>query len=300
MMTDRSSRFRSAAAFLVVVGAIFVTLGGAEAQQLQLFTEPAQALEGQSPQISTLPHDLSPWGMFMAADWVVKAVMIGLALASLATWTIWLAKTIELAAARRTLGNALEKIIASTSLEEAGRAIETGNGGPASLLVRAAGHETVMSAAMFANGWSPEAATGLKERIASHLGRIEAQASRRMTRGTGILATVGSIAPFVGLFGTVWGIMNSFIGISQSQTTNLAIVAPGIAEALLATALGLVAAIPAVMIYNAFTRSIAGYRLMLADTSAAVERLISRDLDRKATGTPSAVMASARAAGRGI
>jgi len=121
-----------------------------------------------------------------------------------------------------------------------------------------------------------------------------------MTCGTGILATVGSIAPFVGLFGTVWGIMNSFIGISQSQTTNLAIVAPGIAEALLATALGLVAAIPAVMIYNAFTRSIAGYRLMLADTSAAVERLISRDLDRKATGTPSAVMASARAAGRGI
>lgn len=299
-MTDRSSRFRSAAAFLVVVGAIFVTLGGAEAQQLQLFTEPAQALEGQSPQVSTLPHDLSPWGMFMAADWVVKAVMIGLALASLATWTIWLAKTIELAAARRTLGRALEKIIASSSLEEAGRAIETGNGGPASLLVRAAGHETVMSAAMFASGWSPEAATGLKERIASHLGRIEAQASRRMTRGTGILATVGSIAPFVGLFGTVWGIMNSFIGISQSQTTNLAIVAPGIAEALLATALGLVAAIPAVMIYNAFTRSIAGYRLMLADTSAAVERLVSRDLDRKATGTPSAVTTSARAAGRGI
>lgn len=299
-MTDRSSRFRSAAAFLVVVGAIFVTLGGAEAQQLQLFTEPAQALEGQSPQVSTLPHDLSPWGMFMAADWVVKAVMIGLALASLATWTIWLAKTIELAAARRTLGRALEKIIASSSLEEAGRAIETGNGGPASLLVRAAGHETVMSAAMFASGWSPEAATGLKERIASHLGRIEAQASRRMTRGTGILATVGSIAPFVGLFGTVWGIMNSFIGISQSQTTNLAIVAPGIAEALLATALGLVAAIPAVMIYNGFTRSIAGYRLMLADTSAAVERLVSRDLDRKATGTASAIITSARAAGRGI
>ena len=296
-MTLTSPKIRSTAILLVGAGAIAATIGSADAQQLQLFTEQAQTLEAQAPQISTLPHDLSPWGMFMAADWVVKAVMIGLALASLATWTIWLAKTIELASARRTLGKALEKIIASSSLEEAGRAIEAGKGGPASLLVRAAGHETAMSAPMFVHGWSSEAASGLKERMASHLGRIEAQASRRMTRGTGILATVGSIAPFVGLFGTVWGIMNSFIGISQSQTTNLAIVAPGIAEALLATAIGLVAAIPAVMIYNAFTRSIAGYRLMLADTSAAVERLVSRDLDRKATGVANHGHASARATG---
>jgi len=120
---------------------------------------------------------------------------------------------------------------------------------------------------------------GLKERVASRLSRIEAQASRRMTRGTGLLATIGSTAPFVGLFGTVWGIMNAFIGISESQTTNLAVVAPGIAEALLATALGLVAAIPAVVIYNMFARSIAGYRHVLADASAGVERLVSRDLD---------------------
>ena len=97
--------------------------------------------------------------------------------------------------------------------------------------------------------------------------------------GTGILATIGATAPFVGLFGTVWGIMNSFIGISKSQTTNLAVVAPGIAEALLATALGLVAAIPAVVIYNLFARWIAGYRARLADAAAGVERLVSRDLD---------------------
>ena len=81
-------------------------------------------------------------------------------------------------------------------------------------------------------------------------------------RGTGVLATIGATAPFVGLFGTVWGIMNSFIGISKSHTTNLAVVAPGIAEALLATAIGLVAAIPAVVIYNVFARSIAGYRAL--------------------------------------
>ncbi|MEO3385650.1 tonB-system energizer ExbB [Mesorhizobium sp. CAU 1741] len=235
---------------------------------------------------STLPHDLSPWGMFMAADWVVKAVMIGLAFASLVTWTIWLAKTLELATARRRVSSALDRIIAAKNLEEAGRAFERRRGGPAALLVRAAGHEAALSAPMFASATGPNAAAGLKERVASHLGRVEAQAARRMTRGTGVLATIGSTAPFVGLFGTVWGIMNSFIGISQAQTTNLAIVAPGIAEALLATALGLVAAIPAVVIYNVFARSIAGYKLLLGDTSAAVERLVSRDLDRRAAGLP--------------
>ena len=101
-----------------------------------------------------------------------------------------------------------------------------------------------------------------------------------MTRGTGVLATIGSTAPFVGLFGTVWGIMNAFIGISRSQTTNLAVVAPGIAEALLATAIGLVAAIPAVVIYNLFARWISGYRAMLGDGAAEIMRHLSRDLDR--------------------
>ena len=120
---------------------------------------------------------------------------------------------------------------------------------------------------------------GLKDRIASRLQRLQAAATRRLSRGTGILASIGSTAPFVGLFGTVWGIMNAFIGISASQTTNLAVVAPGIAEALLATAMGLVAAIPAVIIYNVFARSIAGYRQTLADAAAAIERLVSRDLD---------------------
>ena len=101
-----------------------------------------------------------------------------------------------------------------------------------------------------------------------------------MNKGTGALATIGATAPFVGQFGTVWGIMNSFIGISKAHTTNLAVVAPGIAEALLATAIGLFAAIPAVVIYNQFTRSIARYRALLGDASAEVLRLVSRDLDR--------------------
>jgi biopolymer transport protein ExbB len=121
---------------------------------------------------------------------------------------------------------------------------------------------------------------GIKERVATRLARLEAAAGREMSRGTGVLATIGATAPFVGLFGTVWGIMNSFIGISRTQTTNLAVVAPGIAEALLATAMGLLAAIPAVIIYNHFARAIAGYRALVGDASAEILRLVSRDLDK--------------------
>jgi biopolymer transport protein ExbB len=119
---------------------------------------------------------------------------------------------------------------------------------------------------------------GIKERIAGRFARIDASVGRQMMRATGIIATIGATAPFVGLFGTVWGIMNSFIGISKLHTTNLAVVAPGIAEALLATACGLAAAIPAVVIYNGFARSMAQYRGLFADVSVEVFALVSRDL----------------------
>lgn len=235
---------------------------------------PAEIAQPDQKAAGSLPHNLSPWGMFMAADWVVKAVMIGLAFASLVTWTVWLAKTLELAGARVRAYRALNAIGNARTLLEAERALE-GRGGTGALFVNAAREEVRMSIDVQEHA----GADGLKERVASRLLRIEAQAGRRMSRGTGVLATIGSTAPFVGLFGTVWGIMNAFIGISESQTTNLAIVAPGIAEALLATAIGLVAAIPAVVIYNVFARSITGYRQLLADASAGVERLVSRDVD---------------------
>ena len=125
---------------------------------------------------------------------------------------------------------------------------------------------------------------GIKERVVSRFERHEAAEARRMTRGVNVVATIGATAPFVGLFGTVWGIMNSFIGIAEQQTTNLAVVAPGIAEALLATALGLVAAIPSVVIYNHFSRQIAAHRALVSDTAAAILRLVSRDLSRGTTG----------------
>lgn len=234
-----------------------------------LGTEPASAEHR-----ADIPHNLSPWGMFMAADWVVKGVMIGLAFASLVTWTVWVAKSIELAGARVRAGSTLKVIRKAKTLTEATEAVEK-KGGPAALMLRMATHEMQLSDAVVDH----TDGGGIKERVSSALSRIETHAGRRMSRGTGVLATIGSTAPFVGLFGTVWGIMNSFISISESQTTNLAVVAPGIAEALLATAIGLVAAIPAVVIYNVFARSITGYRHLLADAAAGVERLVSRDLD---------------------
>jgi biopolymer transport protein ExbB len=241
-----------------------------------MVTSGAAAAQGATPEsvaqpsvpTALLPRDLSPWGMFVNADTVVKAVIIGLVLASVITWTVWLAKSLELMAAKRRLRACLKALEAARGLDDAAQRIKHGVAGA---LVAAAAAETAQ-----ADGAS---ADGIKERVASRLERIEAAAGRHMQRGTGLLATIGATAPFVGLFGTVWGIMNSFIGISRAQSTNLAIVAPGIAEALLATALGLVAAIPAVVIYNVFARSIAGYRALVADGAAAVTRLVSRDLD---------------------
>jgi len=245
----------------------------AQAQTAQETVTDLAPIEDEAPAL-TIPHDLSPWGMFMAADWVVKSVMIGLAIASLATWTVWLVKTLELAGARARASRIIKIIRNSRTLAEAVDA-SAGRGGPAAYMLQAAAEEMKMSA----DALDHVEGDGVKERVGSSLSRIEAFAGRRIARGTGILATIGSVAPFVGLFGTVWGIMNSFIGISETQTTNLAVVAPGIAEALLATAIGLVAAIPAVVIYNLFARSVTGYRQLLADAASGVERLVSRDLD---------------------
>jgi biopolymer transport protein ExbB len=218
-----------------------------------------------------LPQDLSAWGMFVNADIVVKLVIIGLAFASLVTWTVWVAKTLELRTARAEVNSGLQILNESTTLAQAHEQLRNGTSAVAQLM-QAAGAEIRMSANLRGDG--------LKERIALQLERSELAASRKISRGTGVLATIGSTAPFVGLFGTVWGIMNSFIGISNAHTTNLAVVAPGIAQALLATALGLIAAIPAVMIYNVLARATAQYRAQLGDASAQVMRLVSRDLDR--------------------
>jgi biopolymer transport protein ExbB len=221
---------------------------------------------------SHLPRDLSPWSMFSTADIVVQAVIAGLVFASLVTWTVWLVKSIELYLARRRLARNLAAISNGQSLSDAFGRIGNGKG-----LLPAFVREALLEMRLSSDIVDK---AGIKERAASRLARLEVAAGRDMNRGTGLLATIGATAPFVGLFGTVWGIMNSFVGISKAQTTNLAIVAPGIAEALLATAVGLFAAIPAVIIYNQFARSIGAYRMLSGDASAEVLRLVSRDLDR--------------------
>jgi biopolymer transport protein ExbB len=222
--------------------------------------------------IAPAMKELSPWVMFQSADVIVKAVMIGLAFASLVSCTVLIAKSIELSIASTKLRSALKKIAEARSLAEAQMALGSKAGILPSFLA-AALREARMSAGLSSD-------TGIKERAASSFSEIMRAEARRIRVGMGVLATIGSTSPFVGLFGTVWGIMNSFIGISKSQTTNLAVVAPGIAEALLATAIGLVAAIPAVIIYNYFSRVTKSYLELVSRASGAAGRLLSRDLDR--------------------
>jgi biopolymer transport protein ExbB len=233
---------------------------------------PPAALALEVPSRNAGMRDLSPWSMFMSADILVKAVMVSLAFASLVTWTIFLGKTVQLFIARRRVKRGLARIAQTRTLSEAQLAFGK-SGNVVATLLGAAVTELRMSTDTLAEG-------GIKERAESRFGEILRAEGRVARIGMGLLATIGSTSPFVGLFGTVWGIMNSFIGISKAQTTNLAVVAPGIAEALLATAIGLVAAIPAVIFYNHFARGSKGYLELVSRASGAVGRLLSRDLDR--------------------
>ena len=217
--------------------------------------------------------DLSVWGMYHHADIVVKVVMIGLILASVVTWAIFFSKSTELLTQKRRLKREQQLLGEARSLNQASEiASAFQNKSLSTLLINEAQNELELSAGAEDN-------EGIKERTGFRLERRVAAVGRHMGRGNGYLATIGAISPFVGLFGTVWGIMNSFIGIAQTQTTNLAVVAPGIAEALLATAIGLFAAIPAVVIYNIFARMIGSHKALLGDVAAQVLLLQSRDLD---------------------
>jgi len=235
-------------------------------------TDVSSAADDAGKEISPHQRDVSPWSMFLSADAVVKMVMLGLVFASLVTWTIFIAKSVQLSRAQRLLKNALARIADARSLNEAQIALGKAPN-VLSTLLAAASQEVRMSADSGVEG-------SIKERAASRFIEIVRMEARAVRYGMAIIATIGATAPFVGLFGTVWGIMDSFIGISKAQTTNLAVVAPGIAEALLATAIGLAAAIPAVIIYNHFSRLTKGYLELVNRGSGAIGRLLSRDLDR--------------------
>ena len=215
---------------------------------------------------AVVPHtDFSIWGLFWAADWIVKAVMLGLLGASVWCWAIIVDKSMLYGRYNRQM-NAFERTFWSgQSLEELYQMqSEKPSGGMGAVFVAAMkewkrSHE--QNAASF---------LGMQQRLDKVLDVAIARESENLEKRLGFLATIGSAGPFIGLFGTVWGIMNSFTAIARSNNTSLAVVAPGIAEALLATAIGLAAAIPAVMAYNRFV--VAGARLR-GDGQAAIARL---------------------------
>ncbi len=215
--------------------------------------------------------------MMAAAHWVVQAVSIVLALGLFAVITVLIYKLGELWLAGHRLRQSLLSLGRAGTLEEAARMLD-GRRCVGAAMAGAAVEEYALALPVLAQAGP----AGVKERVRARVDRIAGRDAARLRRGTGVLATVAATAPFIGLFGTVWGIMSSFLAISAQGTTNLAVVAPGIAEALLVTGFGLVAAIPAVVVYNAVQRRIAGLRQAMADVAVGLEVLLGRDLDRRA------------------
>jgi TolQ protein len=227
-----------------------------------------------------LAQDLSIWSMFMDAGSVAKSVMIMLVLASVWNLMIFFEKSYVLRRVNRQADRFLNAFRKASSLEDLGRGQAAGTGGPMARMFSAGMQEFHLSAdhGIAMHG---EMRERVRERIGGTMGIVQSHETRTLGTSMSVLATIGSTAPFIGLFGTVWGIMTSFIGIAQTQTTNLAVVAPGIAEALLATAIGLAAAIPAVMLYNKFSRDIGSFSGRLEDFASEFSVVLSRELDRR-------------------
>ena len=213
--------------------------------------------------------------MIGSAHWVVQGVSLALGLGLFAVVTVLIFKAGQLWLVGHRLRQSLIVLARAGTLDAAAGMLE-GRRCVAAEMACAARQEYAIAVPVLAKAGP----AGVKERVRARIDRIGGQAAARLRRGTGTLATVAATAPFIGLFGTVWGIMSSFLAISAQGTTNLAVVAPGIAEALLVTGFGLVAAIPAVVVYNLVQRRIAGLRQAIADVAVALEVLLGRDLDR--------------------
>jgi len=234
-------------------------------------------MEAMDAAVAAAPHaDLSIWGLFWAADWIVKSVMLGLLGASIWCWAIIVDKTITYRRLTSQM-NAFERTFWSgQSLEELyQQQAEKPSGGLGALFVAAMkewkrSHE--QNAASF---------VGMQQRLDKVLDVAIARESETLEKRLGFLATVGSAGPFIGLFGTVIGIMTSFQAIAGSKSTNLAVVAPGIAEALLATAIGLVAAIPAVIAYNRFMGEAGKLSSRMEGFADEFSAILSRQIDEK-------------------
>lgn len=228
-------------------------------------------------------HSLTPVGMFLAAGAVVKVVMIGLLLASVFSWVLLLTKIFEFAGLNKQSDKFLEAFRGARSIADIARisSSEEFEGNPMADMAAAASQEVELSRqAGLAVGGEHRDSTIARATYA--INAVQASLVKRLSGGMVFLASVGSAGPFIGLFGTVYGIMTSFIGIANTNTTNLAVVAPGIAEALLATGIGLFAAIPAVIFYNYFQTRISGYGTRSEGFVAELMNAISRQLDKGA------------------
>ena len=226
---------------------------------------------------------LTPVQMFIDATPVPRTVMIGLMLCSVLTWTLLIIKILEFSSLNRASDRFVEAFRTARSVTDINRIAtsEEFEGNPLADMAAAASGEVELSrqAGLAVGG---EHRDSTINRAMSAVSAVQASLAKRLSSGMTFFATIGSSAPFIGLFGTVWGIMNSFIGIANTNTTNLAVVAPGIAEALLATGIGLFAAIPAVICYNYFQTRISGYGTRSEGFVAELMNAISRQLDRGA------------------
>jgi biopolymer transport protein ExbB len=226
---------------------------------------------------------LTPIVMFLQADLVVKIVMIGLLCCSIGSWMLLIMKLVQFSALRRSSDRFLESFRGAKSINEIGRIAESEEfaGNPLADMAASAAAEVELSrqAGLQVSG---EHRNSTITRASAAIGAVQASLARRLSGGMQFLASVGANAPFIGLFGTVYGIMNSFIGIANTNTTNLAVVAPGIAQALLATGIGLFAAIPSVIFYNLFQSQITGYGSRTEGFVAELLNSISRQLDKGA------------------
>ena len=283
---------------LALAGAAVLMAGSPALAQAPLApdaaTAPAAAAPAPTPAPEAAPAaepeaegghsgDITPISMFMDATPVVKVVMIGLLLASVFSWTLLIIKLLEFGGLNRKTDRFLEEFRQTRTLADMRRVAtdESYDGNPLADMAAAATEEIELSrqSGLSVAGDNKHDALARAQHAVS---AVQAGLAARLSGGQQFLASTGSIGPFVGLFGTVYGIMNSFIGIVQSNTTNLASVAPGIAEALLATGIGLVAAIPAVIMYNYFNTRISAYGTRSDGFAAELLNAISRQLDKGA------------------
>jgi biopolymer transport protein TolQ len=243
--------------------------------------------------LGNLAQDLSLWGLFLQADWVVKLVMIGLLLASIWVWAIIFEKVTALRRANRAADGFEDAFWSGGSLDDLYRQEGEQPTHAMSAVFAAAMREWQRSAGMLPERGGALVAAGMKERVERAMAITVQREMERLERWMIFLASVGSIAPFVGLFGTVWGIMNSFAAIAGMQNTNLAVVAPGIAEALFATAIGLVAAIPAVLAYNKLSVDLARFAARLEGFATEFSGILSRQAEAALGREPQAARAVA-------